>query len=66
MKPVHLMGIRKKQKRYFTKLNEELETLQELLYVEYKHKVLIVLQGMDTSGKDGVIRGVLKASTPRV
>ena len=35
-------------------LNEELEELQELLYAEHKQKVLIVLQGMDTSGKDGV------------
>lgn len=32
--------------------------LQEVLYAERKHKVLIVLQGMDTSGKDGTVRGV--------
>jgi polyphosphate kinase 2 (PPK2 family) len=36
------------------KLNAQLEGLQELLYAENKHKVLIVLQAMDTGGKDGV------------
>ncbi|HOW92017.1 MAG TPA: polyphosphate kinase 2 family protein, partial [Anaerolineaceae bacterium] len=46
-------------------LNKELETLQELLYAEHKHKVLIVLQGMDTSGKDGVIRRVFEGVNPQ-
>ena len=45
------------------KLNEKvaarLDVLQELLFAERKHKVLIVLQGMDTSGKDGTIRHVM-------
>lgn len=47
------------------KLNGELEVLQELLYAEHKHKVLIVLQGMDTSGKDGVIRHVFEGVNPQ-
>ena len=46
-------------------LNTELETLQELLFAEGKHKVLIVLQGMDTSGKDGVIRRVFEGVNPQ-
>ena len=46
-------------------LNRELEGLQELLYAENKHKVLIVLQGMDTSGKDGVIRHVFEGVNPQ-
>ena len=46
-------------------LNAELETLQELLYAQCKHKVLIVLQGMDTSGKDGVIRHVFEGVNPQ-
>ncbi|MFA6956841.1 MAG: polyphosphate kinase 2 family protein [Thermoanaerobaculia bacterium] len=45
-------------------LNPRLEELQDLLYAEGKHRVLIVLQGMDTSGKDGVIRGVFNAVDP--
>jgi PPK2 family polyphosphate:nucleotide phosphotransferase len=46
-------------------LNAELETLQELLFAEGKHKILIVLQGMDTSGKDGVIRRVFDGVNPQ-
>jgi len=46
-------------------LNEELETLQEILFAEHKHKILIVLQGMDTSGKDGVIRHVFEGVNPQ-
>lgn len=45
-------------------LNQELEELQELLYAEHKHKVLIVLQAMDTGGKDGVIRHVFEGVNP--
>lgn len=46
-------------------LNEELEGLQELLYAEHKHKILVVLQGMDTSGKDGTIRHVFEGVNPQ-
>lgn len=52
-------------RRYLTRLNQQLESLQELLYAENKHKVLIVLQGMDTSGKDGVIRHVFEGVNPQ-
>ena len=37
-------------------LSEELVELQELLYAASDRSVLIVLQGRDTSGKDGTIR----------
>jgi len=46
-------------------LTNELEALQELLFAEHKHKILIVLQGMDTSGKDGVIRHVFEGVNPQ-
>jgi PPK2 family polyphosphate:nucleotide phosphotransferase len=46
-------------------LNRRLETLQELLYAERKHKVLVVLQAMDTGGKDGVIRHVFQGVNPQ-
>ena len=36
----------------------ELDTLQDLFYADRRYKLLIVLQGTDTSGKDGTIRGV--------
>lgn len=48
----------------FDALAEELGALQELLYAADTHCVLIVLQGMDTSGKDGTIRNVLKDVNP--
>ena len=41
------------------KLIEELVELQELLYAVGEQSVLVVLQGRDTSGKDGTIRHVL-------
>jgi PPK2 family polyphosphate:nucleotide phosphotransferase len=40
-------------------LVKELGELQELLYAAGKDALLIILQGMDTSGKDGTIRAVL-------
>ena len=46
-------------------LNRRLEELQELLYAEGKHKVLIVLQAMDTGGKDGTIRHVFDGVNPQ-
>lgn len=46
-------------------LNTRLEVLQEQLYAEHKHKILVVLQGMDTSGKDGVVRGVFEHVNPQ-
>ncbi len=44
---------------------EELNKLQYLLYAERKHALLIILQGMDTSGKDGTIRHVMSGMTPQ-
>lgn len=46
------------------RLNARLEELQELLYAGQRHRVLVVLQGMDASGKDGVIRHVFEGVNP--
>ena len=46
------------------KLTGRLELLQELLFAEHQHKVLIVLQAMDTGGKDGTIRKVFEGVNP--
>ena len=46
-------------------LNRKLAELQEILYAEHKHKVLIVIQAMDTGGKDGAIRHVFKGINPQ-
>ena len=45
-------------------LLEELDELQNLLFAEHKWSVMVVLQGMDASGKDGVIRNVLGKLNP--
>jgi len=47
-----------------TKLLDELSDLQTLLYAAQQTPVLIVLQGMDTAGKDGTIRGLSAALNP--
>ena len=44
---------------------EELDELQNLLFAEGKHSVLIVIQGIDGSGKDGVIRNALGNMNPQ-
>src|SRR5437868_8507015 len=43
----------------------ELDELQNLLYAENKHSLLVVIQGMDASGKDGVIRNVFGKLNPQ-
>jgi PPK2 family polyphosphate:nucleotide phosphotransferase len=43
----------------------DLGELQNLLYAEAKHSLLIILQGMDASGKDGVIRNVFSNFNPQ-
>jgi PPK2 family polyphosphate:nucleotide phosphotransferase len=45
-------------------LDAELAELQELLYAAGQQSVLLLLQGMDTSGKDGTIKRVLKEVNP--
>ncbi len=47
------------------KLGEELCELQEWLYAAQSHSVLIVLQGLDTSGKDGTIAHVMASMNPQ-
>lgn len=45
-------------------MNKRLDALQELLYAQGKHRVLIVLQALDTGGKDGTIRHVFEGVNP--
>jgi len=50
----------KKMKKELKKVRRELGDLQNILYAHGKYSVLICLQGMDTSGKDSLIREVFK------
>jgi PPK2 family polyphosphate:nucleotide phosphotransferase len=44
---------------------EQLDELQELLYAEAKHAVLVVFQAMDAGGKDGAIEFVFSGVNPQ-
>ena len=47
------------------KVQEKLSALQDVMYAHNRYGVLICLQGMDTSGKDSLIREVFKEFNPR-
>jgi PPK2 family polyphosphate:nucleotide phosphotransferase len=44
---------------------EKLSTLQDLMYAEAKHSLLVVLQAMDAAGKDGTIRHIFTGVNPQ-
>ncbi|HXJ44408.1 MAG TPA: polyphosphate kinase 2 family protein [Bryobacteraceae bacterium] len=46
-------------------LTLRLDALQERLYAEHKRSLLIVLQALDTGGKDGTIRHVMRGANPQ-
>lgn len=58
-------GSKKEAKVELQSYNLKLRSLQELLFAESKHKLLIVLQAMDTGGKDGTIRHVFNGINPQ-
>jgi PPK2 family polyphosphate:nucleotide phosphotransferase len=45
-------------------MHERLAELQELLFAGHEQKLLILLQGMDTSGKDGTVRHMMRGISP--
>ena len=45
-------------------LGVEIDALQDLFYADRRFKLLVVLQGTDTSGKDGTVRGVFSRTSP--
>ena len=51
-------------KKKTRKIAQEIGRLQELLYAESKKAILIVFQGMDSSGKDGATANVFKYCSP--
>lgn len=58
-------GDREEVAQRLAELQQELTQLQELLYAENKHSLLIVLQAMDTGGKDGTIKHVMGIVNPQ-
>ena len=58
-------GDKKDGERAIDAIIGRLDPLQELLYAEHRHRLLLVLQGMDCSGKDGTIRRVFEGVNPQ-
>ncbi len=59
-------GLTKEEGRArFAELNAELDMMQEELYAAGTHALLLILQGMDTAGKDGAIRNVMLNLNPQ-
>lgn len=58
-------GDKAEGRKYLKKLRNRLAELQHLLWAEDRHKILVVLQAMDTGGKDGTIRNVLSGVNPQ-
>ena len=58
-------GDKDKAKVALKKLLVRLDALQEVLYAQQKHKLLVVLQATDTAGKDGAIRDVFSGMNPQ-
>ena len=59
------LGSEKKLEKKLANIREILSELQDTMYAHGKYSVLIVLQGMDTAGKDSLIREVFKECNPR-
>ena len=54
-----------KTKEDLKDLLADLNGLQNLMYAESRHSLLIIIQGMDAAGKDGLIRDVLTSMNPQ-
>ncbi|MDB5945132.1 MAG: polyphosphate--nucleotide phosphotransferase [Ramlibacter sp.] len=57
-------GDKARDKEKVEALALEIDALQDMLFADRRFKVLVVLQGMDASGKDGTIRGVFGRVSP--
>jgi PPK2 family polyphosphate:nucleotide phosphotransferase len=56
--------VKQDERELTLQLTDQIALLQEMLYAQRKHKVLLVLQGMDTSGKDGTITALFNRINP--
>ncbi|HEV2481148.1 MAG TPA: PPK2 family polyphosphate kinase [Puia sp.] len=52
-------------KEELARILQDLDDLQNLLFAESKHALLVVIQGMDASGKDGTVRNVFGKLNPQ-
>ncbi|RQQ46107.1 polyphosphate kinase 2 family protein [Burkholderia stagnalis] len=57
-------GAKETDRERLSAVSMELDVQQERLHTQQKKRVLLVLQGMDTSGKDGTVRAVFREVDP--
>lgn len=57
-------GDKARDKEQTEQMAERIAELQNVLYAERRRKLLVILQGMDTSGKDGTVKGVFGRIDP--
>lgn len=57
-------GDKAKDKALLTELSREIDALQDIFWADQRFKLLVLLQGTDTAGKDGTIRAVFKETSP--
>jgi PPK2 family polyphosphate:nucleotide phosphotransferase len=57
-------GDKARDKKRVDQLAEELDQLQNKFFADRRYKMLVVLQGLDTSGKDGTLRAVFGRMSP--
>ncbi len=63
--PADKLGLEKEEgETRLAELVERIDALQYRLYAQDRHSVLLVLQGLDASGKDGVVRRVFEGVNP--
>ncbi|QRN84760.1 polyphosphate kinase 2 family protein [Clostridia bacterium] len=64
-KAAETLGLSKKEvKKEYRILKDKFSELQEVLFASKKYALLIVLQGIDCSGKDGTVKKVLSGINP--
>lgn len=56
---------KKAARKALRRLRKRIGELQQRFYVAHKYKLLVVLQGMDTSGKSGTLRAVFRETNPQ-
>ncbi|MCI0349594.1 MAG: polyphosphate kinase 2 family protein [Acidobacteriales bacterium] len=63
--PSYSAGLDKDEtKKKTQECTQRIAELQDLLYANSRHAVLLIFQGMDASGKDGAVRSVLEHVNP--
>ena len=58
-------GSKGKTQALFDSFRDEIQQLQKVLYAQGRHRVLVVIQAMDTGGKDGCVKHVFSRVDPQ-